>query len=391
MLLAALGNPQRSTKHIVIAGTNGKGSTSRLVAHALQLAGHRVGHFTSPHLLRFTERIRIDGVELPQERVVELFRAVQRVETGCPRRPTFFEAVTAMALLEFAERAVDVAVLEVGLGGRLDATNVVDRELAVITPIGFDHQAHLGDTLAAIAGEKAGVMEAGKPVVVAHQPYRAAHDVLVSAAQAAGAVLHDVDALGALVDRPAATAPGLAPPYQRDNAVTARVACRVLDAGAIRCPDTSVLEAMRLFSWPGRYQWIDTTPPVLVDGAHNPDGMAALATALAADERLAGRALHLVTTCLRDRDPVALLRPVIDGIATLHPCPVHSARSRTVDELAQLWPRARAHGSAKLAIDAALEAAARDGGVVIVAGSLMLAGDALAHLLGQVRDPPVDG
>lgn len=296
-----------------------------------------------------------------------------------------------MALLEFAERAVDVAVLEVGLGGRLDATNVVERELAVITSIGFDHQAYLGDTLAAIAREKAGVMEAGKPVVVAHQPYRAAHGVLVAAAQETRARLHDVDALGRTLDESADAAPGLAPAYQRENAATARLACHVLDTRAIRCPDAAVLQAMQTFSWPGRYQWLDATPPVLIDGAHNPDGMTALATALAADRRLDERPVHLVTTCLRDRDPIALLRPLIDRAATLYACPVHSARSRTAGELAKLWPRARAYDSAPMAFDAARGAAANDGGVVVVAGSLMLAGDALAHLLGEARDPPVDG
>lgn len=375
-LLQALGNPQATLRCVVVAGTNGKGSTSALVASALRHAGQRVGLYTSPHLLRFTERIRIDGQEIAPDTVVSLAARIAVVEGSCPRQPTFFEYVTAMGLLAFHDAKVDVAVIEVGLGGRLDATNVVTKELVVLTPIDFDHQDYLGHTLTAIAGEKAAVIEAHRPVVVAPQR-PAAMAVIKKVARARHAALHPV-AVQAPIGRALGT-------YQQINIATARTAATLLG-----CPAAAFDAAVADFVWPGRYQWIAGTPPILLDGAHNPAGVRALVQALDNDTRLRGRPLHGVFSALQNKDATAMLALLGPRLAALHLCPVTSTRTRSPAQLQALAPTATVHADVDQALAAARRGAGPDGAVVVL-GSLFLVADALASLTGELRDPPVDG
>jgi len=408
-LLRALGHPDAAMQHVVVAGTNGKGSTSTLMATALRDAGHRVGHFTSPHLLRFTERITIDGQELSRAAVVDLAARIEAASVACTRPPTFFEIVTAMALVAFAEAKVTLAVLEVGMGGRLDATNAVAKRQSVITAIDLDHQRYLGDTLAAIAAEKAGIIEARVPVVTGRQ-----HDEALAVLERAAALCH-----APLVRAPELSfASGVAVlpandtraelrfaaipqgSYQRDNLALAATALSLLDATGLACPPAAIILAARDFVWPGRYQWLrggaSARTDVLVDGAHNPAGITALLAALADDVRVGPtRALHVVTTVLADRPAEQMLKPVARRATTLQLVPVRSPRSRSAPELATLAASYDAQGTAAAscaeALAKAIERAHADGGLVLVCGSLLLVADALAELTGAPRDPPADG
>ncbi len=395
LLLEALGHPERKMRHIVVSGTNGKGSTSALIASALRAAGHRVGHYTSPHLLRFTERINCDGEELARDTAVALYLRVAAAAEACPRPPTFFELTTAMALVAFAETALEICVLEVGLGGRLDATNVVEKTLSVVTPIGLDHQQYLGDTISEIAAEKAGIISRGGTVVLALQP-EAARLVVEQVCEDRGAQLvHAGDfARGRTFVKDGrsiffAKLPGGA--YQRMNVATATTALWELDRLGISCPDAAIARAAEKLAFPGRYEWIAADPPLLIDGAHNPPAIEALLEAMAEDPRIDAKPVHVVATVLCDRPPRAMLDPLLARCASLHLTPVDSSRSRTAAELAMLDPRATAHDSASAALDAASRLARASGGVVLLCGSLFLAGAALALVRGEPRDPPIDG
>jgi len=398
-LLHALGDPQSQMRHVVVAGTVGKGSTSLLLAQALTASGRRVGHFTSPHLLRFTERIRIGQREIDPSQVVELFELIERHSAAMSRQPTFFECATAMAFLAFAREKVDIAVLEVGLGGRLDATNVVDRELAVITPIDLDHQQYLGDTIPAIAEEKAGVIQADRPVAVGPQPTEALLPIArASALRRAQLWLapHTAVEAGRLVVRgpnqPALSfAQWPAGAFQRHNLATAVAACAALSSRKILVPTTAVQKAAAEFSWPGRYQWIAGVADVLLDGAHNLCGIQALKKSMAEDVRVGDRPVHAVFSALRDR-PFADMMAILSGVVrSIEVCPVPSARSHSVEELLHLAPQARVHADTARALEQATALARADGGLVVVCGSLFLVGDALANLTGAPRDPAVDG
>ncbi len=383
-VLDALGHPERRMRHVVVGGTNGKGSTSTFIAAALQKAGHRVGHYTSPHLLRFSERIRIDAQEIDADAVMRHYTTVCAHEPREPRPLSFFEATTAIALLAYAEAQVDVAVLEVGLGGRLDATNVVDRVLSVLTPIDLDHQHILGRSVAQIAEEKAGIIQVGVPVVVAPQQSEAA-TVFARVASERGAPLHWVEAH--------AEEPGGAdwPPYLRKNLAVAKRACEVLDATGLRCPPEALRTAAAHARIAARYQYLEGKPPLLIDAGHNPAGLRALLAALADDPRLRRRPTHVVFSALGDRpieEMAALLAPLA---ASLWSCPVPSSRSLTQAQLTARLPTAHVCASVAEALEGARTAARDDGGYVLVCGSIFLAGEVLALVTGAPRDPPVDG
>jgi dihydrofolate synthase/folylpolyglutamate synthase len=378
---------------VLVAGTNGKGSTAALLATVLQAAGHRTGLFVSPHLLQFRERVRIGSELLTHEEAVTLFDAIRAIEHRCPARPSFFECTTAMAAMHFSRRQVDVAVFEVGLGGRLDATNVIDRELAVITPVALDHQKLLGGTLAQIAGEKAAILPANGTAVIAPQAptaltviERAARDRNTRLLPAPPAVGWEGGlALGDGTVVPAAEHPS----YQWTNVATAVSAARALDRLGVAVSADAIDRAVADFAWPGRYQWVGDG--LVVDGAHNPAAISALLAALSQDRRSRGRPLHCVFSALRDKAAAAMADALRDRAATFHLCPLRSRRRRDDAELRALAPEAPVHPTVADALAAAGKAARSDGGLVLVTGSLMLAGEALALATGAERDPPVDG
>lgn len=376
-LLAALGHPEEQFAAVLVAGTNGKGSTSALLAEALRADGRRVGLYTSPHLLHFGERIRVNGTPLSAADTVRWMARIEAVESACPRRPTFFECATAMACMAFAEAQVDIAVLEVGLGGRLDATRVVPHGLSVITRIAMDHQAFLGDTLAAIAAEKAAIMEPHRPVVVGVQEAEAMA-VIRQVAAARGAPV--------LEATPYAQLPTHLPDYQRENVGVAAAAAQQLG-----CSAGAFSRALAHFTWPGRYHWHPGAPALLLDGAHNPSGAQAFAAAVRADARCQGRAMAGIFSSLHVKDTAGMVQPLAALPIPWFVCPTRSARSHTATELLHWLPNATPCASAVAALQQAQRAVGPDG-VVTVVGSLFLVADILATLAAPtLREPVIDG
>ena len=381
LLSARIGHPERAQPCFHIAGTNGKGSTSAMIEAIQRAHGRRTGLYTSPHLVQIGERIQVDRSPLSDAAVVALaerlrphYEAIRAADVE--NAPTFFELITAAALLEFAERKVDVAVLETGLGGRLDATNVCAPEVCVITSIGLDHQEYLGPTLAAIAAEKAGILKPSVPCVVGDVPPEA-EAVIVARAREVGAPLHFVR------DRFAAGLPetNLAGAHQRRNAGAALLACEL----ATRLPvdDAKARAALGSVEWAGRWQEFRLADGrrLIVDGSHNEEGIRAVAPLLAALNAptvIVGalgldRARPLVAAAAKSAGKLVLVRP-------------DNERACSVEELAALVP-ADFRGEVRHASVGELfpspATCVADGEAIVVLGSLYLVGEVLARLRGQ--------
>jgi dihydrofolate synthase/folylpolyglutamate synthase len=375
--LVRLGQPQRSFASVQVAGTNGKGSTAAMAESVLRAAGWRTGLFTSPHLCRFTERIRIDGRDVDGDRLAALDAEV--VATGIPL--TYFEVATVLALLALRDARVDVAVLETGLGGRLDAVTAVDRVVATaITSIGLDHTDVLGPTVRDVAREKAGIVRAGVPLYLGPVPPEADQEIAAAAA-AAGATLRR------LAELPPAPTPALAGTHQASNATLALALARdaSLAAGRPLAPD-AVVAGLRDVRWPGRLEW--AAPDVLLDGAHNVEGARALATA--ADELLAGRRPRvLVASMVRGKDAagiLAVLAPAFDRVVATRSRNQRSLEPEALVEAAPPGLPIEAVADPTAALVRA-RAAVAPSGAVVVAGSLFLVGELRAALRGEACDP----
>ncbi len=371
--LEALGRPERPLKVLHVAGTNGKGSTCAMAAEALREAGLRVGLYTSPHLVRFNERIAVDGEPIGDgalsARLAELRLACPWQDAGPEEeRLTYFELATLVALRHFELQGVEAAVLEVGLGGRFDATNTVPPAVCAVTRIGIDHAELLGGTLAAIAREKAGIFKAGVPAVTTAEQPEEALFVLREEAARRGTTL---------VVAPATWAGPLAlrGSHQRGNAALAAAALRLLHRAGLAIPEEAISRGLARARWPGR---LETVAGVLLDGAHNPDGAAALARAL--PELHPGQPVELVLGVLADKDHGSMLRALAPAVRGLHLVAPPSPRAREPSsyeaEARALLDRVDAHAGLAEAIDCARRAAAPSGGVVCVAGSLYLVGEA---------------
>ncbi|MEO6954104.1 MAG: folylpolyglutamate synthase/dihydrofolate synthase family protein [Polyangia bacterium] len=366
--LAKLGDPQRAFDAIHVAGSNGKGSTSAMIESVLRADGRRTGLYTSPHLARFTERIRVGGAELDRDAVAPLFDEVTAAGPGL----TFFELVTAMAFLAFARAGVEVAVIEVGLGGRWDATNVLPRTLvSVITGIALEHTEVLGTTLDAIAREKAGILRAGVPAVIGAVPEEARRAIAEVAARV-GTKPRWLDKDFARIDS------ALLGEHQRGNAAVARAAVLCMP---VPPRGDAIARGLASVRWPGRMEVV--ADDVLVDGAHNPDGASALAAAL--PMLAAGRAIHLVIGVVEDKDVRALFEPLLPLVARVFVTTAPSPRARTASSLASLI----SHPRVTICEDplAAVAQARVDGALCVVAGSLFLVGAVRARLLCEDVDP----
>lgn len=386
-LLERLGRPQDELPPVFhVAGTNGKGSTCAFLRAALEAAGHRVHVFTSPHLVRFNERIRLTGALIDDERLAALLSEV--LDASDQLEPSFFEVTTAAAFLAFARTPADALVLEVGMGGRLDATNVVEQPLVCgIAALGIDHQQWLGTTLAQIGAEKAGIAKSGVPLITqAYQRPVAERIAQVAAqrgaawfprgrewdAQLSGERLRYRDVHGGL-NLPQPQLPGR---HQAQNAALAVAMLRHQQELAV--PESAISAAMGWAEWPARFQRLHSGPlvgdrEVWLDGGHN----AAAARALAETaRRRIGRPLRLVIGSLRSKDPIALLEPFQELAATVATVPVPDQDCFTPEELAaiatNLGLRARAFTSVDDALKSTLE-----GERVLIAGSLYLAGEVL--------------
>jgi len=379
-LLDLAGAPDRRLRIVLVAGTKGKGSTCAMLASILGAAGKRCGLYTKPHLQSYRERIRIDGQAIApfafdaavgrmRGHVATFLR--DHPEAG---EPTTFEVTTALALDEFARQECELAVVEVGLGGRLDATNAVEPFASVITSISYDHTAILGRTLGAIAGEKAGILRAGRPALLARQR-PAAMRVLTRACRDVGAVCQVVGAFE----------PGrelaLAGVHQQQNAALAVAAARRMAT----VDDHSVDRGLGRLRWPGRFEVLPGEPPVILDGAHNGASAAALAATLRA--YAAGRPIALVVGINRDKDARAVLRPLLPIVRSVWATQAgDSARALPAAELGRLSLSRRFAASFHVHVEpdlacalvGARAAAARNGGVVCVTGSLLLVGQARA-------------
>jgi dihydrofolate synthase/folylpolyglutamate synthase len=324
-LLSGLGNPQDSFRTVHVGGTNGKGSTSSIIASILQAAGFKVGLFTSPHLVSFTERIRINGSEISEHDVTSLADEVRNAAMQIKDfSPTFFEVVTAMALLYFSRRKTDFAVMEVGMGGRLDATNIISPDVCVITKISYDHMEFLGKTLTDIAGEKAGIIKQGIPVVSAHQDPEAM-DVISAKAKDNGAECYAYardfssrfihgDIHGIRFDYHDACTQidelylPLAGSHQIENASLAMKAVNLL---SLSVPSATIREGIRNTQWPGRLEMIHDDPPILIDGAHNPSAASVLSQALRDTFLTTYSRIILILGIMGDKDIAGILKPLL--------------------------------------------------------------------------------
>jgi len=374
-LMHELGEPHHSFPSVLVAGTNGKGSVTAIVDAALRAAGYRSARYTSPHLERIEERFVVDGREVATGALREAVASVQQAaERLCARgarggEPTFFEAATAAAFELFRTERVDIAVVEVGLGGRLDATNVLHPLVTAITTIDFDHQAQLGNTIAEIAREKAGILKQGVPVVVGRVPPDAAA-VIREMALAVGAPQMSAQAAARRLEGRSLALRGS---HQRDNAM---VAIAVLDALATRgfeIPGDAVAHALAHVEWPGRLEHRRYgTCDVLLDAAHNPAGARALAAYLREAE---WSGATLVFGAMADKDAPGMLRELAPAVGRIVCTTPPTPRAASASALAR---EAAAAGAAAVdAVDdplAALERACRQSSRVVVAGSMFLIG-----------------
>jgi dihydrofolate synthase/folylpolyglutamate synthase len=371
---ARAGHPERAFPAVHVAGTNGKGSTSAMLEAIARSAGLRTGLYTSPHLLRFAERIRLDGEPITDDALATLLEDALALGPDL----SFFEAATLAAFLAFARARVDLAILEVGIGGRLDATNVLPTpRAAAITRIALDHQDRLGDTLEDIAREKAGIAKPGLRIVLGPLAGTVREATLASLA-AAGAVA--VDAVPSL---PPSLALGLAGPHQEDNA---RIAWTL--AAELGLPEPARRRGLEIARWPGRLERIDApSGPVVLDGAHNPDGAVALVRALATPGLFPTRPAALVYGALADKP----WREMLDALAAVDAPRFYAApdgRAPAPPEELAAHLGGTACASLELALDAARRAAGPSG-LVVVCGSLYLVGAARALLLDLPRDRAV--
>ncbi|MBJ6111183.1 bifunctional folylpolyglutamate synthase/dihydrofolate synthase [Hymenobacter sp. BT523] len=390
VLAEALGNPERRFRSVHVAGTNGKGSSSHLLAAVLQAAGYKVGLYTSPHLREFTERIRVNGQELEPEYLVEwvakwrpLFEQVQ---------PSFFEMCVALAFAYFAEQRVDIAIIEVGLGGRLDSTNIITPLVSLITNISFDHQALLGNTLPEIAAEKAGIIKQGVPVVVSQtQPEVAAVFEREAAAKLAHLVVADQIYQATFAGEPAPETGlrplhvtqhgrpylpnaelGLPGDYQQYNVPGVLATLDELRALGFRITEAAVRTGLRqvtqLTGLRGRWSIIGQRPLVVCDTGHNPAGLRMVMAQL---QRVPHRTLHLVIGTVNDKDVAGMLA-LLPPKATYYFCAASIPRALLAAELRQqaaaLGLQGETYESVREAVGAARRAAEPDD-VVFIGGS----------------------
>ena len=320
-LLAALGNPERELKFVHIAGTNGKGSTAACIAACLRAAGYRVGLYTSPFINRFNERMQVDGVPISDERLEALVNEIRPAAEGMEDAPTEFELITALGFLHFARERCDIVVLEVGLGGELDSTNVIGPpEAAVITALGPDHMEVLGSTMTDIARAKAGIIKGGCPVV-SYGGVPEADRVIAETCRAKGSPLYPVD-FSRLTVHPAPLTGSrfdfdgltdLALPllgsYQPRNAAVAITALRALAERGWRISDEDIRAGLAEVQWPGRFELLRTDPPFVLDGSHNPPGMAATAESLR--DRFPGQRFVFLISVMADKDVNGILAPIL--------------------------------------------------------------------------------
>jgi len=401
VLAERLGRPERAYPSAHIAGTNGKGSTAAFLESILRRAEFRTGLNTSPHLDKINERIRVDGEEIGDDAFAESFTRIRTsieellAEGKLRAHPTYFECVTAMAFELFARERVEFGVFEVGLGGRLDATNILSPVVTIITRIDFDHENFLGHSIEEIAREKAGILKPGVPVIVAEQRTEARNVILARAAELDCPVVETAQAfrIGAISRQDGRArahitetssantleiAPSLPGDFQLQNALNAFAAARLLQSRGYRISDDAIVEGLAGTVWPGRLEKLQSKPDIYLDGAHNPGAAQQLANFL--QQNFAGRRIALVYGALRDKavDEVAgILFPLAHEVIFTEP---RTSRAISASRLAEIASHHASSfsvvSSAEQALDMALAEAA-PGDAIFITGSL--------YLVGQLR------
>ena len=417
-LLNDLNDPHTQYRAVHIAGTNGKGSTAALIASVLQAEGYRTGLYTSPHLIDFSERIRVNGTPIAQDDVARLTEKITQLATGqtlgsAPTRnsrlkPTFFEFTTAMAFTFFAESDVDIAVVEVGMGGRLDATNVITPLVSVITNIHYDHQNYLGDSLAQIASEKAGIVKQNVPTVTAVTEPEAYQVIAKVCGERQSRLYHLGNEFCVEGSSPddflyrgihqswSHLSLGLLGQHQLQNAACALATTEMLCGRGLTISETSLRGGLRSVQWEGRLEQIESPdgPLILLDGAHNPAGAEALRNYLHGLKMKRGGKLFIVLGILQDKDIKAVLRqlvPLADELILTRP-DYHRAASLTDLEIA-----ARPLGvpvNLRERVSEAVELAktmADPADCICVTGSLFTVGEARAALKQLGTPSPLKG
>lgn len=391
-ILDGIGNPQHRFASIHIAGTNGKGSIASALATILHQGGYRVGLYTSPHLIRFNERIRVNGEPISDEAVVTAWEAVKSVHRG-DREPTFFEFSTAMAFYEFGRRNVDYAVIETGMGGRMDATNVISPMLSIITNISLEHKAYLGNTIAAITGEKAGIIKPGIPVVTG-VTQKSAREVVERTAAAQGAPLFlkgrdfrirrsgaDRFTYQGIDHRWDDLRTGLMGGHQVDNAALTLAACEIMMRNQVPLTKAQIQAGLAQNRWPGRLEVVSQKPFVILDGAHNLMAARRLGQFLKAS--LAGRRITMVAGILSDKPYQTILRDLVAPCSRLiitRPKIDRSLPPETLEAAARpLIADIEIVPDVGDAVRRAIDTSGPDD-VVCVAGSLYVVGEAKAML-----------
>jgi dihydrofolate synthase / folylpolyglutamate synthase len=404
MLVEALGHPEGKYRSIHIAGTNGKGSTAAFTESILRTAGIRTGLYTSPHLERINERIRVNGEEISDGQFAESFTEIQALienllAAGKLRaHPTFFEVVTAMAFAHFAKAGVEIAVVEVGLGGRLDATNILTPEVGVITRVDFDHENFLGHSLGEIAGEKAGIIKAGVPLVLAKQRAEA-REVIGKRAKELGAPVCETEkefltekvgfeeecARAEVVEAKRGArfrvVPKLRGKFQLENALNAIAVARILESHGANISAAEIEQGIANTVWPGRIEKVQSEPDIYLDGAHNPSAAQELASFL--KENFAGRRVVLLFAAMRDKavDEIAgILFPLVSEVIFTQP---RISRAISGSQLAEMAGEYAAHfrviSDAQVALEEALTKSG-PGDAIFVTGSLYLVGELRQYL-----------
>ena len=404
-LLEKLDHPEQGMAAIHIAGTNGKGSVAALCESVLRAAGYAVGRYTSPHLLRVNERFLVRGEPATDAMLQRAADDVDRVVHACETagdEVTYFEYLTALAFVLYRNEQIKLVVLETGLGGRLDATNVCLPLVSVITRIGLDHCDWLGDTLDTIAAEKAGIIKPGRPVIVAPMPEEARAVIAAVAARQAATLIDATESVSVSVStrdwegqtlrittQEEAFKPIRLPlvgAYQVENVCTAMAALTCIAQQGLAIPSEAYALGLSTVCWPGRFQVVRRDPILIVDGAHNPDGAMALREALhALNKGKAKRKVALIAGFCGDKDVLSYLRVLVSTVHCAWAVPVPNPRSLTADETAGKMRMAgidavQACASLLDAVAAAETWARTNDGLSVICGSLFLAGAALEQL-----------
>jgi dihydrofolate synthase / folylpolyglutamate synthase len=391
-LMEELGNPQNTYPIIHVAGTKGKGSVSALCASALQAGGYRVGLYTSPHLLDYVERIQINGEPIPHELMIELVEEIKPAVARIPKLTTF-EITTALGFLAFARQGCNAAVIEVGLGGRLDATNIITPKVSVITSLSYDHMAVLGNTLAKIAGEKAGIIKQGVPVVSSPQKDEAL-EVLERVAKLKGCdftmVGKDIrfERLGSSLDSQtlylsSAKTPSklvvtipLLGEHQIENAATAYTA---LKASGIEISDEFIQKGFSQVKWRARFEVARRDPPVIFDSAHNQDSFVKLRQTL--DEHFPGQQVYLIFGASEDKNIPGMFEEMKPKIRKLIVTRADHPRALQPGQIIELADQAGVESEAVSPVEAALvralELSKNDGSIVLSAGSMFVTAEVM--------------